>query len=92
MAVPLFPNDRHARKIWEEVQRAMTAKSSDMEIGGLGKRFGRGQTHPEKAKICSDRGEIFIFPLLKHSARVTRAYVFVRQRAPRLVDTSYAPS
>ena len=79
-------------KIGEEVRRAMTAKSSDMEIGGLGKRFGHGQTHPGRAKIRSDRGKIFIFPLLKHSARVTRAYVFVRQRAPRLVDTSCALS
>ena len=70
----------------------MTAKSSDMEIEGLGKRFERRQTHSERAKIRSDRGKKFIFPLLKHSARVTRAYVFVRQRAPRLVDTSYTPS
>ena len=48
---------RGPRKIGEEVRRAVTAKSSDMEIGSLGKRFGRGQTYPERAKIRSDRGE-----------------------------------
>ena len=42
------------RKIGGEVRRAGTAKCSDAEIGDRRKKFGHGQTYPEKAKIRSD--------------------------------------
>ena len=37
-----------------EVRSAGMAKSSDVEIGDWGERFGRERTYPERAEICSD--------------------------------------
>jgi len=45
------------RKIKEEDRSAGMAKSSDVEIGGWGERFGRERTYPERAEICSDKGK-----------------------------------
>ena len=41
----------------EEVRSAGIAKSSEVEIGGWGKRFGRERTYPGRAEICSDTKE-----------------------------------
>ena len=45
---------RGPRKVREEARSAGMAKSSDVEIGDWGKRFGRERTYPERAEICSD--------------------------------------